>query len=62
MYIHLSNGDFNEEEANMEANIKETIGLIEFEIGLGQQWVLCTNRPLTDKEYSSIMDILKDRR
>ena len=55
MYTHLANGDFNEKNINKE----DVIGRIDFEIGVGQEWILFTRSELTDRQYSLIAHTLK---
>lgn len=56
-YLHLSNGD-----TDNKPDYKESVlGDIDFELDVGQDWMLITRRPLSTKKYLALLDLLKNK-
>ena len=55
MYSHYSNGDFNEKHEDRQ----DLFGKIDFEFGVGQEWILITKNKLSNKQFSDLMENLK---
>ena len=54
MYTHYSNGDFNKKHIDKQ----DLFGNIDFELGVGQEWIIITEKKLSNKQFNNLMENL----